>query len=124
MILLALDPWWTDFYTVGGFVFGVLGLGVGIGGFWIAIRQIQHTRRAAEAAAEAAKVTLAESKEGYERFVAAHAGRMLSELQAAVLGADWKVASLRSRDLAEILATLPTTGNPTTDGIITELVTG
>ncbi|MBP3960818.1 hypothetical protein J8F10_36820 [Gemmata sp. G18] len=129
MHLFALAPEASDFLTVWGFIVGVVGLVVGVAGFWIAIVQIREARKeakkgkeAAEAARDAANKTLTESKEAFERFVAAHAGRLLSELQTVVTGSDWKLAELRARDLAEILATLPSTGSAATDGNMMELV--
>ncbi|VTR95914.1 unnamed protein product [Gemmata massiliana] len=129
MYLFALAPETSDFLTVWGFIVGVVGLVVGVAGFWIAIVQIREARKearkgkeAAEAARDAANKTLTESKEAFERFVAAHAGRLLSELQAVVTDSDWKLAELRARDLAEILATLPSTGSAATDGNMMELV--
>jgi hypothetical protein len=78
--LFALDPFWSDWYTGAGFVVGVLGLIISLGGFWIAIVQINKTKHAAEAAQEASFKTLAETKDSYERFVGAFATRLLSEL--------------------------------------------
>jgi hypothetical protein len=122
MILFALDPWWNDFYAAGGFWLGVAGGIVGLLGLAYTIYQVQKTKTAAEAARDAAKTTVAESKEAFERFVAAHAGRILSELEAAVGAAHWEVATLRARDMAEIIATLPATNNPTEDAKIADAV--
>lgn len=55
MSLFALDPLWNDIYTAGGFWIGVLSTVVGIAGFWIAIKQIRATRKAAEAGKLAAE---------------------------------------------------------------------
>jgi hypothetical protein len=120
--LFALNPAWSDFFTIAGFVLSIFGLIVGIGGFWIAIHQIKETKRAAEAAQEAAKKTLAESKESYERFVGAYASRLLSELQNSVNTKDWKLASIRSQDVAELVASLPATGDEINDEKSNELV--
>lgn len=129
MLLSAIDPWWNDLYAAGGFWIGAISLVVGVVGFIFAIVQIRlaktatnEAKTAAVAAKEAAEKTLRESKDAFERFVAAHAGRMLSELQTAVTGADWKVAELRSRDMADIISTLPTTSSTATDDKITEAV--
>lgn len=103
----ALDPLWNDIYTAGGFWIGVAGLLLGYVGYRIAITQLRQTKQAADAAREAAEKTVAENKEAFERFVAAFAGRLLSELQAAANRLDWKVAELRAHDLADLLATLP-----------------
>lgn len=114
MELFALTPDASDFFTLWGFVVGVVSLVVGVVAFWFAIVQIREARDsakgakdAAEAARDAAKITLAESKESFERFVAAHAGRLLSELQAAVTRAEWPLAQMRCGDLADLLASLP-----------------
>lgn len=107
MYLFALDSWWNDFYTAGGFYVGVMGAVVGIAGFWIAIKQIRETKRAALAAKGASEKTLAESKESHERFVGAFASRLLSELQRAVNEKDWTLSAARAHDLAEVLATVP-----------------
>jgi hypothetical protein len=129
MILFALDPWWNDFYAAGGFWLGVAGTIIGVAGFAIAIYQIVEAKRAtrdaktaAEAARDAANQTLAESKDAFERFVAAHAGRILSELEGAVRAADWNVAEMRCRDMADLIATLPATGNTATDDKMIEAV--
>jgi|GEM_PF-4599131 len=104
----------SDFYTLWGFVVGVVSLVVGVVAFWFAIVQIREARDsakgakdAAEAARDAAKKTLAESKESYERFVAAHAGRLLSERQDAVTRIEWRLAQMRCGDLADLIASLP-----------------
>lgn len=124
MQLFALDSAWSDFYTIAGFIFSILGLIVGVVGFGIAIYQIIKTKRAAEAAQEAARKTLAESKDSYERFVGAYASRLLSELQNAVNAKDWKLASIRCQDVAELMATLPFSGHEASDEMIIELVAG
>jgi hypothetical protein len=100
MILLALDPWWNDFYAAGGFFVGVIG-------FIITIVQIGRARGAAVAARDAANKTLAESKDAYERFIGAFASRFLAELEAAVKAKHWSLAQLRCSDLAELIAALP-----------------
>jgi hypothetical protein len=122
MYLFALAPWWNDFYTAGGFYIGVLGCVVGVAGFWIALVQIKKTQRAALAARDAANKTLAETKEAYERFVAAFASRLLAELQNAANAKQWQLAHIRSHDLAELLATLPGTGHESTDAANIESV--
>lgn len=106
MHLFALDPWWSDFYAVGGFVVGVLGLAVGFAGFGYTIYQVRKVKVAALAAEEAAKRTLAESKASYERFVGGYTSRLLSELRNAEAVEDWKLAVVRCHDLAELLGTL------------------
>lgn len=118
MSLFALDPLWNDIYTAGGFWIGVLGTFVGVAGFWIAIKQIRETRKAAEAgklaaeaAQEAAETALTESKESYKRFVGAFASRLLSELRTAVVDEDWKIATVRCHDLAEMLGTIATSSS-------------
>lgn len=129
MPLLALDPLWNDIYAAGGFWIGLISFIVGVIAFIIAIVQLKEARNAAlaskeaaEAARDAARATLAESKEAFERFVAAHAGRLLSEVQTAVKEVNWEMAELRARDLAEIISTLPTTGNSEMDGKMAEAV--
>ena len=107
MILFALTPETSDALTVWGFVVGVFGCTVGVFGFAYTIYQVRKVKAAAEAAAEAATKTLAESKGAYERFVAAFGSRLLSELENAINTKDWKLAVVRSQDLAELLATLP-----------------
>jgi hypothetical protein len=125
--LLALN--WNDVYTAGGFWVGVVSLVVGFIAFIIAIIQLRQARdaalasqTAAEAARDAAQKTLRESKDAFERFVAAHAGRILSELESAVGEANWEIAVLRARDMAEIIATLPAASSPTRDDKIAEAV--
>jgi len=73
----------------------------------VTIHQLKKTTHAAEAARDAAKSTLAESKDAYERFVGAFASRLLAQLQDAVNDADWKLAKIRSHDLAELFGALP-----------------
>lgn len=120
MHLFALDPWWNEFYTQWGFYVGVLGLLVGFVGFGFTLWQVSKVQAAAKAAELAAQKTLAESKDAYERFVGAFASRFLSELQTAVHEKDWKLAAVRSHDLAELLATLPDTGVATMDDAVAE----
>lgn len=118
MSLFALSPEWSDFYAIGGFVVGVVGLVIGVGGFWIAIWQIRKTKHAVEAAQEAASRMMEENKKAYQRFVGSYASLLLSELQNAVNGNDWKLASMRSLDLGGLLASLPSTGSLTEDDAI------
>ena len=99
MILFALSPEWNDFYAIAGFYVGILGLVIGVGGFWIAIWQIRKTKRAVEAAQEAASSMMEENKKAYQRFVGSYASLLLSELQKAVNANDWRMASMRSLDL-------------------------
>lgn len=120
MPLFALDPLWNDIYTAGGFWVGVVGLILGFIGYKIAIAQLRQTKQAADAAREAAERTLAENKEAFERFVAAYAGRLLSELRGAVNRLEWGLAELRAHDLADLLATLPTTPGIQHDAGLTE----
>ena len=94
MTLFALDPWWNDFYTIGGFIAGIIGALVSVGGFWIAIGQIRKTMHAAQAAQDAANKTLEESKKSYARFVGSFASRLMSELQRAVNTKEWMIALL------------------------------
>lgn len=106
MSLLALSPDASDLLTVWGFVAGVLGCIVGLVGFAYTIYQVRKVQAAAEAAREAAMKTLTESKASYERFVGAYATRLLSELRTAEVAEDWKLATVRCHDLAEMLGTL------------------
>jgi hypothetical protein len=129
MVLFAFNEWWNDFFAAGGFWVGVFGTVLGLVGFAIAIYQIVLAKRAtmeaktaAEAARDAAEKTFAENKEAYERFVGAFASRLLSELNRAVHGKDWKLANLRCDDLAELLATLPSSENREQDEAVTESV--
>jgi hypothetical protein len=122
MTLFALDPWWSDFYTVGGFVAGVLGCIVGVAGFAYTIYQVRKVKAAAEAARDAATKTLQESKASYERFVGDFGSQLLSELRRAVQDGDWKVASFRAHDLAELLASLHPSGNEEEDTARSEIV--
>lgn len=110
MPLFALDPASADFYTAWGFWVGVVGTVVGVVGFGVTIWQLVITRRAVEAAKLAAEETLAENKEAFERFVAGYAGRLLSELTAAVVRKDFRLAEVRANDLADLLASLPASG--------------
>ncbi len=105
MILLALSPETSDFLTVWGFVVGVLGLLVGVVGFGYTIYQVWKVKAAAEAAKEAAEKTLAESREAYEKFVGAFASRLLSDLEDAVNSKDWALATIRAKDVAELVST-------------------
>ncbi|HEY1187486.1 MAG TPA: hypothetical protein VGE74_07495 [Gemmata sp.] len=129
MRLFALSQDASDFYTAGGFWVGVVGTVVGVIAFLISIWQIRKaleearkSKAAAEAARIAAEETFAETKDSYERFVADHAGRMLTELRSAVSNSDWKVAALRARDLADMFATLPATGITTADATMQESI--
>ncbi len=113
MVLLALDPWWNDFYAVGGFLVGVVSLVLGIIAFrytliqvWQARAAAELSQTAAEAARDAANKTWAESKVGHERFIATLASRLLSELQRAMAEKEWILAKVRCNDLAELLASL------------------
>src|SRR4051794_3034814 len=106
MHLFALDSGWSDFYTVAGFYVGVVGLVIGVVGFAVTIWQIRQAKTAADAAKDAANRTLTESKDSFERFVAAFASRLLSELQRAEDSKDWQLANLRTHDLAELLGTI------------------
>jgi hypothetical protein len=115
MILFALSPETSDFLTVWGFIVGVLGCIIGVLGFGYTIYQVRKVKAAAEAAEEAAKKTLAESKASYERFVGTYASRFLSELQRAANAKDWKLAETRALDLAELLGTLQDGRDPVTE---------
>lgn len=113
MELFALSPDASDFYTLWGFVVGVVSLVVGVGAFGFAIVQIREardaaraSRTAAEAARDAARQTLAESKEAYGKFIGGVATRLLSSLEEAVESQDWRLARVRTRDLAELLESL------------------
>jgi hypothetical protein len=81
----------------------------------VTIWQLVITRRAAEAAKTAAEETLSENKEAFERFVGAFAGRLLTELSAAVVRWDYRMAEVRAGDLADLLASLPTSGTAPAD---------
>jgi hypothetical protein len=114
MPLFALSPDASDFFTLWGFVVGVVSLVVGAVAFGFAIVQIREardaaraSRTAAEAARDAAQQTLAESEASYVRFAVALANRLLSEFQAALREKVWAVARMRATDLAELLASLP-----------------
>jgi hypothetical protein len=122
VLIFALDPGWSDFYTIAGFLLTLMGFVVGVIGFVVAIWQIYKTKRAAEAALDAANRTLSENKEAYERFVGAYATRLLSELQNAVNDKSWKLANIRCHDLAELVATLPPSGGKIRDEGVAELV--
>ncbi len=106
MVLFALDPWWNDFFAVSGFVVGVLGLIIGVGGFWIALVQIRRTRDAVEAARIASAHVLANSRNSYERFVGDYGSRLLSEMKSAINRSNWEHAEMRSNDLADLLGTV------------------
>ena len=75
MMLATIDPAWSDFYTAGGFVAGLLSPFVGIAGFWYTILQVWKTKAAAQAAEEAANQTLKESGRKFRKFVAANVYR-------------------------------------------------
>jgi hypothetical protein len=107
MLLLALTPETSDFLTVWGFVATIAGTLVGILGFGYTIYQVLKVKAAAEAAEAAAINVLAESKQAFTRFVGTNASRLLSELQRAVNESDWKLATIRANDLAEVLGTIP-----------------
>lgn len=114
MYLFALSQDASDFYTVGGFVVGVISFVLGAIALGYTLRQIREAREAAEAsqsAAEAAKAaaekTLAESKGAYGKFVGSFASRILADLKKAVDDQDWKLASVRADDLAEFVASVP-----------------
>ena len=100
MILFALSPEASDTLTVWGFVVGVIGCFVGLVGFGYTIYQVRKVKAAAEAAEEAAKKTLTESKTAYARFVGTYASRLLSELQRAANAKDWKLAEVRALDFS------------------------
>lgn len=106
MVVFALDPGWNDFFTVGGFVVGVVGFVVGVVGFIVTIYQVWQAKSAARAAKAASERTLAESRASFARFVGEDASRLLSELRGAVNSKDWKHAAVRANDLADLLGTL------------------
>ena len=106
MMMAAIDPAWSDFYTAGGFVAGVLSLFVGIAGFWYTIKQVWKTKAAAQAAEEAANRTLRESGRKFREFVTANAHRHLLEANQQIFEGQWAMAGLRAFDLADDLAQL------------------
>ncbi|MCI0705763.1 MAG: hypothetical protein L0241_32280, partial [Planctomycetia bacterium] len=104
-ILLAFSPETSDALTLWGFVVGVVGLVVGVVGFGYTIYQVWKVKAAAEAAKEAAEKTLAESREAYEKLAGAFASRLLSDLEDAVNSKDWALATIRAKDVAELVST-------------------
>lgn len=100
MTVFALDPFWNDFFTVGGFFVGVLG-------FWYTIQQVRKTTAAAVAAERAAEETLVELRTAFRRFIGGLAGRYLAEARTAVDGESWVLASTRSNDLADMMGQMP-----------------
>ena len=107
--LFALEPGTADGLTIWGFVATVLGLVIGVVGFLYTIHQVRKVKAVAEAAEEAATATRAESRASYERFVGAFASRLMSEMTQTVSANNWIAAAMRSRDVAELLGTLPGT---------------
>ena len=105
MIVFALSPLCNDFFAVGGFVVGVVG-------FVVTIWQIVKTKRAIVASREAAAQTFEESRNSFERFMGGYAYRLVSELQNFVNAKEWKLAKLRAQDIAELLATLRDSRDP------------
>ena len=84
MPLFALDTVWNDFFAAGGFWVGVIGLLIGVLGFWYTILQVRKTTSAAVAAAHAAEQTRDEVKTSFRRFVGGLAHRFLAEARTAV----------------------------------------
>lgn len=113
MHLFALDPLWSDFFTVGGFAVAVFG-------FAYTIRQVWKVQVAADAAKAAAQETLDESRASFERFIGTHASRLVTELDDAVNTKNWPIAKIRAHDLAELFATLRDPDN-TTNLIVEDL---
>lgn len=108
----ALSEDWTDVYTAGGFWFGAAGLVVGVLGFGYTIHQVRKTQSAVLAAEETARRVLTESRSSFARFVAGQAHRLLNDLRAAVAGQDWRTASGRAYELADLVAHLQQAPGP------------
>ncbi|MBY0458929.1 MAG: hypothetical protein K2V38_16445 [Gemmataceae bacterium] len=112
--MFALTESWNEIYTAEGFgsvasvwCLALIAFRYTLVQLWEARDAAKASESAADAARKAAEKTLAESKDAFERFVAAFASRLLSELQTAFNNRDWKLAHTRANDLAELLATLP-----------------
>jgi hypothetical protein len=84
-------------------IFGVAGVVLTAIGVFLAWLQMKKTVSANEAATRAALDAMAESRLNYYRYVVSQMSRLLSEAIACVNGAEWQVAAVRLRDLADLM---------------------
>jgi hypothetical protein len=89
-----LNDFWRYLITLVGFVLTAAGL-------VYAILQIRKTKTAAEAAEVAAKKALTESRQNFQRYVAATAHRFVGDAKRHVSSQDYEKAATRLEDLAD-----------------------
>jgi hypothetical protein len=106
MILFALEPFWNDFFTAGGFFVTLVGFGVTIWQLWETKKQAREAKSAADAAREAAERVANESRREFQKLVAAYAHQLATRVRELVENRDWAAAVQRTNDLADQLALL------------------
>jgi hypothetical protein len=94
-----LTDFWRDVVSLVGFLMTAAGL-------VYAILQIRKTKSAAEAAGEAARRALLESRLSFQRYAAGNAHRFANEAKMHVDRQEWDKAATRLNDLADQVAQL------------------
>ena len=95
-----LSDSWRDGLAVSGGI-GVIITAVA---FLVAIYQVSRATSVAEASSNAAVEALSESRRKYKQYVVSHVSRLISEACIYVKKSDWRLASLRLIDLADLAA--------------------
>lgn len=98
--------------TVVSGLLTLLGVIAGLAGLRWTYQQLQRTRTAAEASARAIEATMRQVRRSYTRLLVSTAKRQIAEAKQAADNGDWRVAALRSSDLAEQISQLAQTFEP------------
>lgn len=105
MLTLAnwgLSQWFVDFTVI----FGVVGTAATLLGLWLTWQQVQETKKAAEAARDAALATAAADRNEFARFAITGCHRLIGEAKLYVDLRQYDLAALRSADLADQMASV------------------
>jgi hypothetical protein len=109
-----LNDVWRDIISITGWVLTIVAL-------WYTIWQVRETKRAADAAKQAAVDAAEEYRRSVVRFSAATAHRFVIEVQGHVDSGEWALAGLRLHDLAQyfghIAADSPDAGRQDVDDL-------
>ncbi|MCX7428132.1 MAG: hypothetical protein NTW96_21190 [Planctomycetia bacterium] len=91
---------WRDVLAVCGGV-GVIITAVA---FLLALHQVSRATSVAEASSKAAVEVLNESRRKHDRYLVSRISRLLNEVSAYVRSGEWRLASVRLLDLAELVS--------------------
>jgi len=105
LVTSRLAPWFVDAATV----FGVAGTFATLCGLYVTYRQARESRRAADAARDAAYTMDVENKRRFARFVLQQARGMAKEARVYCDSRNYQLAAVKVRDLAETVAQIGTT---------------